>query len=82
MKELNTLRHKIELGGEVRLVVTNDSGGYKVVNSIVEFNNEFSLFRYFQLGYKWQYSFDVKSRNIQDCLEEVTKAFQEFYPEK
>ena len=66
----------------MKLVVTSDFSGYKVVYSIVEFNNKFSLFRYFQLGYKWQYSYDVQSKDINDCLEEVTKAFKEFYPEK
>lgn len=82
MEELNVIRHKVELGGELKLMVTNDSGGYKVVHSVVEFNNKFSLFRYFQVGYKWQYSCDVQSGDIQDCLDEVTKAFQEFYPTK
>lgn len=81
MEELNTLRHKIELGGEVRLVVTSDSQGYKVVYSVVEFKYDFLLFRYFKCN-KWQYSCDVKSKDINDCLEEVTKAFKEFYPEK
>lgn len=80
--KLNEFRHKIELGGEVKLVVTSDFSGYKVVYSIVAFSNKFSLFRYFQLGYKWQYSCDVQSKDINDCLEEVTKAFKEFYPEK
>jgi hypothetical protein len=88
MEDINDLRRKVELGGEVKLVVTNYHQGYnKVVYSVVEFSNGFYLYRYFKSenyfkGEKWNYSCDALSKDIKDCLDEITDAFKDSYPEK
>jgi hypothetical protein len=82
--KLQPTREIYEKGGEVKLVVFNQDRDCLYV--IVEFNGKYSLNRYFRYNTPaftlWNCSIDINQGTMQDCLDELTEEFADYYPKE
>lgn len=97
MHTLQRKREEWERGGQVVLAVTDhdyigcDGHGnpqfYDTVYVVVQFEDEFSLHRYFPVmrgtdGERWEVSVDVQGDELTICLDELNRAFDKRYPQE
>jgi uncharacterized protein YbdZ (MbtH family) len=81
---LKQIRDRCEKGGEVKLVIFHEF--YDSLYVILEFNNKYSLNRYFRFTTPafvlWNCSIDISQETMQDCLDYLTEEFADYYPKE